>query len=242
MNENERYLFDLQGFLVVENALDTAQIAALNALIEERTALEVEAEATTHRFGGLLKWGQPCLDLIDNPHVLTYLEQLIGRTVRLDHEYCDIIRGGRGPIGTSLHGGAVTDDPTAYYRFFDGKLRNGLSVVAYNLHDVNPGDGGFGCVPGSHKSNLLLPMEWQDLDNPVSCVSAVTGPAGTAVIFTEALTHGTLPWRGQQERRTIFYKYSPSPLSYSRRYYNADEYPGLTKRQRELLQAPSARY
>jgi hypothetical protein len=71
---------------------------------------------------------------------------------------------------------------------------------------------------------------------------AVTGPAGTAVIFTEALTHGTLPWRGKGERRTLFYKFSPHPISWSARYYNAEQYEGLTERQRAILEAPNARY
>jgi len=31
----------------------------------------------------------------------------------------------------------------------DGRMANGLTVVAYNLKDVNPGDGGFACVPGT---------------------------------------------------------------------------------------------
>ncbi len=39
-------------------------------------------------------------------------------------------------------------------------MRNGFTVVADNLRDVNEGDGGFGCVPGSHKSNFPLPDEW----------------------------------------------------------------------------------
>lgn len=31
---------------------------------------------------------------------------------------------------------------------------------------------------------------------------------GDALIFTEHLTHGTLPWSGEGERRTIFFKYT----------------------------------
>ena len=31
--------------------------------------------------------------------------------------------------------------------------------------------------------------------------------SGDAIIFTEKLVHGTLPWRGRGERRTLFYKY-----------------------------------
>jgi hypothetical protein len=73
-------------------------------------------------------------------------------------------------------------------------------------------------------------------------VRPVTGPAGTAIIFTEALTHGTLPWHGADERRTVFFKYSPHPISWAKQYFNADEYEGLNERQRAILQPPSARF
>ena len=64
---------------------------------------------------------------------------------------------------------------------------------------------GFGCVPGSHKSNYCFSGGWRDMaENIELYVRRVTGLAGTAVIFTEALTHGALPWTGQVERRKIF--------------------------------------
>ena len=34
--------------------------------------------------------------------------------------------------------------------------------------------------------------------------------AGDAVIFTEALTHGTIPWQGEAERRLLRYLYCPA--------------------------------
>jgi hypothetical protein len=172
---------------------------------------------------------------------MPYLTELLGKSLRLDHEYADIIRAGKGPIGTILHGGGTPFDSTCYYHYHEGRFRCGLVAVAFNLHDVNPGDGGFGCVPGSHKSNIPFPMEWLDLSVAPPFVQRVTGPAGTAILFTEALTHGTLPWLGAQERRTLFYKYSPSPLSWSRHYYAAEEYPDLTARQRDMLTPPCAR-
>ncbi len=242
MTEQERYLFDLQGFLVVPDALSAEQVADLNALLEAHLAQDTTPDANTHRFGKLLTWGQPYRDLIDNPRILPYLEALLGEGFRLDHDYADVIRHGKGPIGTTLHGGATPFDPTAYYHYDNGRLRNGLTVVAYNLKDVHPGDGGFGCVPGSHKANLPFPNEWRELETLRPFVQAVTGPAGTAILFTEALTHGTLPWRGQDERRTLFYKYSPRALSWAARYYVASDYPGLTERQRALLEPPNARY
>ena len=122
-------------------------------------------------------------------------------------------------------------------------MHNGLTVVAYNLAKVGPEDGGFGCVPGSHKSNYRFHGEWRDMaENIESCVSRVTGPAGTAVIFTEALTHGALPWTGQGERRTVFLKYSPHPISWYAQYFDETEFEGLTESQRAILEAPNGRY
>ena len=79
-------------------------------------------------------------------------------------------------------------------------------------------------------------------ENIEPCVRRVTGPAGAAVIFTEALTHGALPWTGQGERRTVFFKYSPHPISWSAHYFDETAFEGLTDRQRAILEAPNARY
>jgi hypothetical protein len=58
------------------------------------------------------------------------------------------------------------------------------------------------------------------------------------VIFTEAMVHGTLPWKGRDERRTVFFKYSPAPIAWSRQYYDPADYGELTERQRHILQVP----
>lgn len=241
MNADEKYLFDLQGYLAVPGALDASRLQQLNAVLDEHIAAEM-GDKSTYRFHHLLRWGQPLLDLIDNVSLVSYLENLLGPGFRLDHIYCDVIRGGLGPIGATLHGGGAPFDPVQYYHFRDGQMHNGLTVVAYNLHDVNPGDGGFACVPGSHKANYPFPNEWKNLEEMHPSVRTVTGAAGTAIIFTEALTHGALPWKGTHERRTIFFKYSPRPLAWSKGYFNPDDYQGLNERQREILEPPSSHY
>ncbi len=238
VTELEHYLFDLQGFLVVENALTTEEVTALNQLLDQQIATVDEPGKLCFRFDSLLSWGSPFQALIDNPRITRYLVALLGSRFRLDHDYVHIIRQGSGPIGSSLHGGGTPYDPCQYYIYKNGQMYNGLTAVAYNLTDVNPGEGGFGCIPGSHKSNLPLPEKWRDLEHPHPCVQAVTGKAGTATLFTEALTHGTLPWKGQHERRTLFYKYSPHPSAWSRHYYNLDDYPDLTESQQRILRSP----
>ena len=240
MTEHERYLFDLQGYLAVPNALDSAEVAALNRILDEQIAGIPGEDWSSHRFLDLLTWGAPYRDLIDHPRLLPYVIDLVAPKVRLDHTYLDIIRGRLSPIGSTLHGGRVPFDPAQYFEFADGRFYNGLSVVGINLMDVNPGDGGFGCVPGSHKSNLPFPADWKNLDDTQPIVERVTGPAGTAIFFTEALTHGALPWASAAERRTIFYKYSPSPLAWWVPYPDGAGVEGLTDAQQKLLQLPTA--
>ena len=243
MDALEKYLFDLQGFITVPNAVPADQLAVLNAILDEHIEAECQPDMRTHRFSENLSWGKPYTDLIDNPRVTPYLDAIIGEEKwRLDHVYLDLIRAGKGPIGTRLHGGGSPFRSSQYYRFEDGEMRNGLSVVAYNLADVGPMDGGFGCVPGSHKSNYAFPNDWREMEELNPIVQRITGPAGTAIIFTEALTHGTLPWTADHERRTLFLKYSPHSTSWSAHYYDADDFEGLTERQRAILEPPNDRY
>ena len=197
MNDHERYMFDLQGYLVVPGALSPEKIAQLNSVLDEHIAAECPTDMSTHRFEHLLDWSKDYRDLIDNPAITPYLAKLLGDQFRLDHVYLDVIRSGKGPIGTNLHGGGAPYNPTFYYRYHDGMMYNGLSVVAYNLKDVGPMDGGFGCVPGSHKSNIKFPEEWKAMDEPGPFVERVTGPAGTAIIFTR----GPYPRHPSLERR-----------------------------------------
>ena len=242
MTDQERYLFDLQGFLEIPEALSTEQLTELNRILDEKCDQEMPPDAASCRFmGDLIEWGPVYRDLIDNPRIVPYLEAILDTRFRLDHDYADIIRGDKGPIGSTLHGGATPYDHTFSYNCHNGRIMCGLTVVAYNLKDVHPGDGGFGCVPGSHKSNYAFPDEWRNLETVHPFMRSVTGPAGTAVIFTEALTHGTLPWHGD-ERRTVFYKYSPNSISWYSHYYDADRYDGLSDHQREILEPPNARY
>ena len=97
-----------------------------------------------------------------------------------------------------------TDQGEHCYQWHQGRMYNGLVVVMFALEDVNPGDGGFHGVPGSHKANHPF--------KPAPDSHLVVQPslkAGDMLIFTEALVHGTRKWVSPKRRRSLLYKYSP---------------------------------
>ena len=265
MQDHEKYLFDLRGYIVVKNVLSSSQIADLSARLEEerktnprpilgsdRTIFRNEDDPAWSA-PSLLEMGGTYLDLIDLPVIKPYLTTLLGNHFRLDHDYVKV-DGAMKDRTLYLHGGGQgaggpkdlvgpTDGGQCYYRYSNGKFYNGLVAVAFELDTVNPSDGGFACVPGSHKSNIGLPSEWRIAKTQAGMpeiVERVAVSAGDAIIFTEACSDGTVPWTGEGERRTIFYKYCPHAIAWSPCYYNADNYGGLTEAQREILLPPSA--
>jgi hypothetical protein len=247
VTDEDRYLFDLQGFLVIEDALPPRLVQRLDGAVDRLLAGADPAALTVSLgLGGgeLLPFDDAFVEVVDNPRITPLLQALVDPDFRLDHEYVHVLRPGSSATKLSssvLHGGGTPFDASQYYRFHDGRPYSGLTVVAYFLRDVDPGDGGLAVVPGSHKANLEFPAAWRDLDDPHPLVQRVTGPAGTAVIFTEAMTHGTLPWRGDDDRRTAFYKFSPHPVSWAWRYYDTSTLGELTERQERILEAPNGR-
>src|SRR5579859_4001918 len=172
MNDDERYLFDLMGYLVVDDVLGPEEMRELNLLIDARDPwgqYERQQSGSTVgdnnlHVGPLHRWEAPFRRLINHPKLMPYLLELIGPKFRFDHGYAIFMK--KGGAQHRLHGGGTPYDPGQYYHVRNGKLYNGLIVVSYALGDVSPGDGGFAAVPGSHKSNFPAPdrlklFEWQ---------------------------------------------------------------------------------
>ena len=266
MNDQEKYLFDLRGYVVVKNALTSEQVEDLSSRLEarrkakdsrlfgsDRTVFGADSDAAWSA-PSLLEWGGTYVDLIDLPTIAPYLDALLGVGYRLDHDYVKVVNaehpgklylhgGGQGAGGPRDSVGGGTDGGQCYYRYNNGRFFNGLVAVAFELETVTTESGGFACVAGSHKMNFPLPSELRvsktQADIP-QCVHRVTAAAGDAIIFTEACAHGTVPWQGGGERRTVFYKYCPHAVAWSPCYYNADHYGDLTENQRAILTPPSA--
>ncbi len=238
MTPEERFQFDLEGYLVVSGVLNSAKLAELNACADDPPG--GWQDGLSYRTSNVSQWGPAFQALIDHPKLVPYLVELVGPRVRLDHDYCIFMRD--GAPGGNLHGGPSPQIGAGdhWYQCHNGVIRNGLTVFTYNLGDAGPGDGGFGCIPGSHKSNFVndLPADVRGHERSAHYVRQVEARAGDVIIFTEALVHGTMAWTGSQERRGLLYKYSPGHSSWSRHYYDMDAYTDLTDQQQRFLTPP----
>lgn len=236
LTDAERYAFDLQGFLVRRGVLTGSEVAALNAAVDALAVPPPVDTIQSQRFYGHLPSAPAFRALIDHPAVLEVVVELCGPYVRLDHVYGIIMAPGTS--GLALHGGATPFDPAQYYVVTEGRIHCGLVAAQWALVDHPAGGGGFCCVPGSHKASFVLPNGYQrDLVREVSLA------AGDVVVFTEALTHGTIPWSGPGQRRTLLYKYSPGSSTWAEdQRWPAELLQALSPRQKLLLQPPSVAY
>jgi hypothetical protein len=261
MNEEQRFAFDTWGFLTVEDAITAKQVAELKAAANERGP---KLYAQIEPDGGF--WSQAFVDLLDVPVISELLDEIYGGapagglpSFRIDHinvhthgEFNKDLAGG------GIHGGngrllnpAKPHELVPIYFGRDpasGAYQNGLVTVAYELEDTVCNGGGFGCLAGSHKGHLQVPEAWRDLSKGVHpMVTRVPARAGTAIIFTEALSHVTLPWTAPSTRTTLFYKYTERGEAYSGegKFFHpsgADKWSGVDDRKRAILTPPPQAY
>ena len=228
MSADEKYLFDLVGFLVVRDVLSKEQLDVANAAIDTlelkqspeyfRDSTALKGANTSTRMDGdgktnLMEMEKPfCIPfraMLAHPKTIPHLNTILGEGWRLDHGP-GLIAMDKGCSGGLLHGNF--DNAPYFYR--EGKIFTGLCVIEYMLADEGPGDGGVSVVPGSHKANLVCPEKMRRWEQYQEFVTEINANAGDAVIFSEACTHGTLPWTADHQRRAILYKYNTGHMAW----------------------------
>jgi len=254
MNDDEKFFFDLKGFLVLRNVLSDDTIARCNEAIDRHaetffeTDRRLEGESKTlggsarqKWMEGMLEWERPWCEpfreLLVHERIAPLLAELVG-SPRLDHGPL-LIAMDKGDGGHALHGGAVErQDFSQTYDFKYGKMSCGLTTVEFQLADERPGDGGLAIVPGSHKSHFPTPRGVALYEELQEHVKEIHTEAGDAIIFTEAVTHGTLVWQGGHQRRSLIYKYNTGSQAHAAGYHRS-EYPeyarDMTEKQRALF-------
>ncbi|MCZ6619550.1 MAG: phytanoyl-CoA dioxygenase family protein [Gammaproteobacteria bacterium] len=261
--EMNRYLYDLQGYLVIENVLTSTEVAGLNAAIDAQIdPIPTDWRDTAnnnklgmykiYRFGmaggsypsgpGFLVWGELFCRLIDHPAVMDIMRFQLGDCFRLDRIFG--MRMAKGMPSGMLHSDYGASAPFTHAergRYFPQPVHqalHGFGVAAFNLTDSGPETGGLRVIPGSHHSHFKLPKKVRR-DEHTDIVACPEAPAGSVTLFSEATTHGTAAWTASHERRSLLYKYCASNLTWSRTRVTAPEDVDLRTRQRRLLEEPA---
>jgi hypothetical protein len=263
MTDDDKYLFDLTGYLVVREALTAEEVRRCNEAIDRHLdqleeyprslaggSKALSGKAHRKDLGGMLGWDRPWCEpfreMLVHPNIKPRLEWILGEGYRLDHGP-GLIAMEKDDEGGVLHHGAVEASAHGFlmaYSFQNGRVLTGLTVVEYLLADEGPGDGGVAVIPGSHKANFRCPQSLKNYEKYRDNVVEVHGKAGDALIFTETLTHGTLPWRADHQRRVLLYKFSPGGQALGTGPYEVaypDYVAELTDQQRDVMEAPHLR-
>ena len=256
MTPEEKYLFDLKGYLVIRQALPEDLVKSLNEEIdfmETLTDKEVTArgvirqyhdnkenhDATRDTYGcNPLPMGGSFEQVLDCPRTLPYIDAMISEPVRLDAYSCFSRKQGKY---SPLHHGYAELLAYSEFAIEDGQF-NCVSVkVAYALTDVSEEEGSFVVIPGSHKSNFDNPISGSVPDKNHPLIETCPCKAGDAVIFSEDLTHGALINQSNKTRRTFFISYAPAfQTPWGKLVDTAEGFEDrATPKQLELIKGPS---
>ena len=278
MDDYEKYFFDLNGYIVLDEVLSPEEVARCNEAIDHnRDHLSDAKSRRAHGGTGLsggseplagknmrrdfhdcLSWPKPWCDpfraMLGHPRIMPYLEQIMSNPFLFTSLEGFVMDPDTG--GGILHGGGVYQ-PHVWYRFTQGRMKDGHTAVCFVLADSKPGDGGFACIPGSHKANYPLPgasggpesygyhtSDVARMERDIGVVKEMPFKAGSVLIFTESLTHGTLPWKADHERQVVFFRYCPVQAGAFRSHFSEDlkdDLDDFTPEQQAVLIHPDTR-
>jgi len=252
------YLFDLRGYIVIENAISTDFIDRLNGAIDAIPALEPGewhgnaqrrdyTPDTGFELHNCLEVGGPFEELIDHPSWADHMRHYCGE----EESYVpglfidECIISVRGPSGHHpAHSGGYKGAMRGGYRYKDGVFRCGQVNVILALTDVGPGDGATMVVPGSHKSHFLHPnlgsyAEGERMDKLGGAVE-VHMKKGDAFLFVDGITHGGCSRTNEGARRVIILRYGPLWGATRYGYTYSDELLSRLTPERRLVLHPIA--
>jgi len=231
----EVFRFDLNGFIIVRGALSPAQLAAGNASLDRLQHLrkgEWAGHVHGHDYGGreglnlqqIYEGGAPWEELIDHPAWIERVRTFVGGEGCFDYNHGPLfidecfanLRAEGEAIG--IHSGGHQGTARTLYLVKDGRFHCHQVNVLLAWRDIGPGDGATMVVPASHKANFPHPDFARCAMKAGAAASAdgVDGAievhlqAGDALIFTDAIMHGSAARRNPGQRRISVYRYGVS--------------------------------
>jgi hypothetical protein len=259
------YLFDLNGFLIIRNAVAEEDISEMNRWVDDHWAYVSDCgddhqgiagkwigHIETHTYSGtdgtnfqnIVEGGLAFEKMIDHPSWVDRIRRYVNPTNGLSiHENLLSVRGKGGYIG--IHSGGHM--PISYMTFRQENTHEwmvGQINVITALTDIGPGDGCTTLIPGSHKATIPHPR-LQGGTTYRSDEQAGNAPGmielhlekGDTLMFTDCITHGSSERTNDGHRRITLYRYSPRYVATRFNYKVSDALlERLTEDRRNILQ------
>ncbi|MEM7114605.1 MAG: phytanoyl-CoA dioxygenase family protein [Chloroflexota bacterium] len=230
----EIYLFDLRGFIVLKNALSPEEVAELNASIDNMLPIEHgdwHGNVHAHGFGagdGLnlqqIYEGGDCWErLIDHPSWIEKAKFFVGGEgsydwlhgpLFIDENFANVREPGEA---IPIHSGGHENVKRTQYLYRNGSFMCGQVNVLIAISNMGPGDGTTMVIPGSHKSNFKHPeFDKYNFGSEKAAGDGMTGAIevfmepGDALMFVDAICHGSARRTNPGQRRMSVYRYGPS--------------------------------
>ena len=202
VTEMDRYLFDLNGYLIIRGALSEKEVADCNESLDEMQNCspgDWHGRVQGHNFTGhheglnlqqIYEAGPAWERLIDHPSWIALVTHFIGTDVPnfdghhgplfIDENFASI-RGPGQAIG--LHSGGHERVTRCQFRYHDGRFHCGQINILIAINDVGHG------ITGAVEVHLN---------------------AGDAILFVDAIMHGSARRLSEGQRRIAVYRYGPS--------------------------------
>jgi ectoine hydroxylase-related dioxygenase (phytanoyl-CoA dioxygenase family) len=209
MTDEQRWLFDLQGFIVVRDVLTPEHC---RRLVERLDAVARSERGQEHTDGRgeptrrqdvhrLIEKDALFLDMIDHEPVISLIQELVGTPKLIDHDGILVPRteeSGGWHRGVGPYGFSQTN----------GHFQCLMVKAFYYLTDVGKDESPTRLVPGSHKATVPHPKVARD--DAVPGMIELETPARSVLIFSEAVLHAGNANRSDKVRKSIVYNYGPS--------------------------------
>lgn len=262
----EEYLFDLNGYLILKGALTKAQVDACNATYDEveeaaksmgpkgwlgNVPINNSGKQEGLGMQQLYEAGPVWEELLDHPSWYDKAIHFIGSDDPENFDnahgpaFIDECFGTIRPQGGAqrLHSGGHVGTIRTQFRYHAGKFHCGQVNILMAFTDIGQGDGATMVVPGSHKSNIRHPQTVAiEKRSEETSVDDVTGAIechlekGDALLFVDAIAHGSARRTNPGNRRVAVYRYGPSWGSFRLPYRPSPELLArLTPRRRGLV-------
>ena len=222
MTEEQRYLFDLCGFLHLKNVLTPKELNAASEAANRYIGSAAEdlppdfgASENRKGFAHGFAFDRALEKLAFLPAVWPIVLELTNGKPMLASGTLMVDDPNGHTAAVPLH--SAREDygfDSARYEIRQGRIYCDDFVAFPYLDDVHPGDGGLLVVPGSHKSQFDRPPQLFsqgriEEEVPPGVIN-ITPAAGDVVLMPEALTHGVLPWKAAgRQRRVLTLRYRP---------------------------------